>query len=261
MALQTLKDERRGRLLELIRSSGFQSLPELSATLAVSESTIRRDLDLLEESGEAKRTHGGVFYTGSSPKLPHFELRQEADWERKQSIARRAADLVDDGDTLLLDGGSTTYELAQRLVGRPLQVVTNSLPVANLFASNANSDLVFLGGYLHSRTGVTLGPYANAMLAELNVTRAFLSVAGVSEEGFYNSNLLLVETEQAMMKAADEVTIVVDSSKFGHRSLACVCKLNEVNAMVVDSDITEDWRSCIVAAGVELFVAGATDNG
>ena len=107
-------------------------------------------------------------------------------------------------------------------------MVTNSLPVANLFASSANTDLVLVGGYVHPRTGVSLGPYANEMLAELNVRRAVLSVAGINERGFYNSNLLLVETERAMMRAADEVIVVADSTKFGHQSLAQLCALGDI---------------------------------
>src|SRR5438067_13919235 len=151
MIRSTLTDDRRNRVLELIRQRGFASLPDLAETLAVSESTVRRDLDYLEEIGVAQRTHGGVFYTGPSPKLAHFDQRQSMNWDKKRQIAAAAARLIDDNDTILLDGGSTTYELAQLLVGRPLQVVTNSLPVANLFTSS-DAALVILGGYVHSRT-------------------------------------------------------------------------------------------------------------
>ena len=145
MSPSQVAEERRVRLLELIRHQGFASLPSLAGELEVSESTIRRDLDQLEELGAAKRTHGGVFYTGPQPKLPHFDLRQPAQWDKKRQIALAASQLIEDGDTILLDGGSTTYELARLLVGRPLQVVTNSLPVANLFMSS-KADLVIVGG-------------------------------------------------------------------------------------------------------------------
>lgn len=259
MAPQSLAEERRSRLLEMVRLRGFAALPDLAGELDVSESTVRRDLDHLEETGEAKRTHGGVFYTGPSPKLQHFDHRQQTHWDRKRAIAEAAAQLIEDGDTILLDGGSTTYELARLLVGRTLQVVTNSLPVANLFASS-DVDLVIVGGYVHTKTGVTLGPYANEMLATLNVRRAVLSVAGVNDKGYYNSNLLLVETERAMMKAADEVIVVADSTKFGHTSLAHLGELGEVDVLVVDNEIPEDWRSKVVAADVKLVVAGPTDN-
>ena len=255
-----IAQQRREQLLEMIRLRGFASLPDLAEELEVSESTIRRDLETLEADGRARRTHGGAFYSGPTPKLPHFDRRQAAQWEKKKQIARRASELIDDGDTVLLDGGSTTYEVAQCLVGRPLQVVTNSLPVANLFSGAGEGELVMIGGYLHGSTGVSIGPYATQMLAGLNVRRTILSVGGVSDQGYYNSNLLLVEVEQAMMQVADEVIIVADSTKFGHKSLAKMCGLGDVQHLVVDHEISEDWRSKIIAAGVKLSIAGTTDN-
>lgn len=250
-----LAEQRRNRILELVRSKGFAALTELSEQLQVSESTIRRDLDHLEETGVAKRTHGGIFYAGASPKLPHFEHRQPAQWDKKKAIAREAARLIDDGDTVLLDGGSTTYEVARLLVDRPLQIVTNSLPVANLFASSASTELVLIGGYISPRTGVSLGPYANEMLGQLSVRRTVLSVGGVSDRGVFNSNLLLVETEQAMMRSSDEVIVVADSTKFGHRSLAHLCELGAIDRLVVDSELSPKWRQKIEQAGVELVLA------
>lgn len=250
-----LADDRRERLLEMVRLRGFASLPDLAGEMHVSESTIRRDLDYLEESGTAKRTHGGVFYTGPSPKLPHFDLRQRQGWDRKRAIARTATKVIEDGDTVLLDGGSTTYELAQLLIGRPLQIVTNSLPVAMLFTVSAETDLVVVGGYIHARTGVSLGPYANTMIAELNVRRAVLSVAGINQRGFYNSNLLLVETERAMMQAADEVIIVADSTKFGRQSLARLCPLDAVERLIVDNQLDEAWKREMITAGIDLMIA------
>jgi DeoR/GlpR family transcriptional regulator of sugar metabolism len=250
-----LVEERRSQLLELVRARGFASLPELVEKLQVSESTIRRDLDYLEETGSAKRTHGGVFYAGPSPKLPHFDERQPAQWEKKKAIATIAAKLVEDGDTVLLDGGSTTYEVARLLVGRRLQVVTNSLPVANLFASNADHDLVLLGGYVYPRTGVVLGPHANEMLERLSVRRTILSVSGTSERGFFNNNLLLVETERAMMRAADEAIVVADSTKFGRQGLALLCELGDVQHVVVDDEIPKEWRRKLAGAGVRVHLA------
>jgi len=251
----SLTDDRRNRLLEVIRQQGFASLDALSQALAVSESTVRRDLDFLEQSGLAQRTHGGAFYTGPAPKLAHFEQRQSLNWDKKRQIAQAASRLIEDNDTILLDGGSTTYELAQLLVGRPLQVVTNSLPVANLFTSSDRADLVLIGGYVHTKTGVSLGPYANQMLAGLHVRRAVLSVAGLNERGCYNSNLLLVETERAMITSAEEVIIVADSTKFGHTSLAKACGLEEIDVLVTDDGASPEWRERLATAGVKVVVA------
>ena len=245
---------------ELIRSQGFVSIPDLRSALDVSESTIRRDLDWLVAEGEAQRTHGGVFYTGGGASLSLFEDRRAGHWEGKRQVAIVASRLIDDHDTLLLDGGSTTYELARQLVGRPLQIVTNSLPVANLFASSDQTDLVLLGGYVHSRTAVSLGPYANQMLASLNVQKAFLSIAGANARGYYNSNLLLVETERAMMSCADQTIVVADSSKFGKSSLARLCELDQVQMLVTDQGLSTAWRERLTAAGVSLVMASPADS-
>jgi len=196
-----LGEERRNRLLEIVRDHHFASLPQLVDQLGVSESTIRRDLETLESQGITRRIHGGVLFVGSGPKVPHFESREPAQWDLKRAIAHCAANLIEDGDTILLDGGSTTYEVARLLVGRPLHVVTNSLPVANLFASDATSDLVLIGGNVCPRTGVVRGPYADQMLSHVRVRKTILSTAAVSEEGFFNNNMLLIETERAMMRA------------------------------------------------------------
>jgi DeoR/GlpR family transcriptional regulator of sugar metabolism len=256
-----LADERRTRLTELMRVRRFASLPELAAELRVSESTVRRDVEQLEEQGTARRIHGGVLHCDVTPRLPHFDAQQPERLEQKRAIARRTVRLIDNGDTVLLDGGSTTYEVARLLVGRPLHVVTNSLPVANLFAADISSDLVMIGGNICTRTGVSQGPYADDMIASLRVRKLILSVAGINDEGFFNNNLLLGQTEQAMMRAADQVIVVADSSKFGHRSLTHLCGLEAVHYLVVDDEIRVDWREKVLAAGVALLVAGTMAEG
>jgi DeoR/GlpR family transcriptional regulator of sugar metabolism len=251
-----LAEQRRTQLLELVRLRCFASLPELADKLAVSESTIRRDLDTLESQGVAKRLRGGVLYTGASPKLPHFDANQPEEWDKKRTIAVAAEHLIEDGDSILLDGGSTTYELARLLVGRHLQVVTTSLPVANLFASDSGSDLVLIGGNICPRSGVARGPYADQMLSAVRVRKTIFSVAGICEDGFFNNDLMLVETERAMMRAAAEVIVVADSSKFGRASLSHLCPLGAVNHLVVDAGISPPWPERLAAAGVHLVVAG-----
>ena len=247
--------ERRSKLIDLIRIRGFAGLEELVKELGVSESTVRRDLDTLEEQGAAKRTHGGVLYSGGMPRLAEFDERQPAHWAAKRAIAARAAAAIADGETVLLDGGTTTYEVARLLVGRSLQVVTNSLPVANLFASEARTDLVLLGGYVSPRTGVCLGPYANELLGRLHVTTTVLSAAGITQDGLFNAHLLLAETEQAMLRAAGRVMVVADSSKFGRKSLTLVSGLDAIDQLVCDDGLTAPWRETVMQAGVELLIA------
>jgi len=250
-----LGEERRKWLLEIVRERQFVSLPELVELLEVSESTIRRDIELLEEQGITRRIHGGVLYAGPARSVPQFENRDPDQWDLKRAIALRAAELIDDGDTVLLDGGSTTYELARVLVGRPLHIVTPSLAVANLFAPDPNSDLVLIGGNVCPRTGMVRGPFALEMLSQVRVRKTVLSTAAVCEEGFFNNNMLVIETERAMMRAGKEVIVVVDSSKFGNQSLGHVCALGTVDYVVVDSQLSDQWRSKLTNAGVNLLIA------
>ena len=248
-------ETRRDRLRELVQSHGFISLGELAESLEVSESTVRRDLEQLEQDGVARRTHGGVFWTGESSTMRVFRTRRDDRWPAKRAIGVAAAELIEDHDTILLDGGSTTYELARQLVGRPLQVVTNSLPVAHLLSSSDSIDLVMIGGCVRGRTAVAIGPMTDSMLASINVGKAFLSVAGVTERGYFNSDMMLVESEKAMLAAADQAIVVADSSKFGKVSLSRLCGLHEVHAAVSDGAIESGWKQRLESAGVQLILA------
>ncbi len=247
--------ERRSRLIDIIRLRGFAALDELVRELGVSESTIRRDLDALEEQGTARRTHGGVLYAGGLPRIAEFDEKQPANWEAKRAIAAETAKIIDDEETVLLDGGTTTYEVARLLAGRSLQVVTNSMPVANLFASESRTDLILLGGFVSPRTGVCLGPYTNELLSRLHVTTTVLSAAGISKQGLFNAQLLLAETEQAMLRAAGKVIVVADSSKFGRKSLTLVSGLEAIDIVVSDNGLSNEWQQIILDAGPRLILA------
>ncbi len=248
-------ETRRDRLRELVQARGFAALGELASSLEVSESTIRRDLELLELAGEARRTHGGVYWTGESDTIQVFESRKDDQWPAKQAIGVAAAALIEDHDTILLDGGSTTYELARQLISRPLQVVTNSLPVAHLLSTSDSIDLVMIGGCVRGRTSVTIGPMADSMLAGINVRKAFLSVAGINEQGYFNSDMMLVESEKVMLARADQAYVVADSSKFGRVSLSRLCGLQDVHGVVADDGLDSKWKQWLESAGVELVLA------
>src|SRR3990172_11504052 len=247
-----LLDERRSKILEIIENKGFVSLSELSEHAGVSESTVRRDLEYLDGIGQIRRTRGGAAYVGES--LTEFEDRRGRALPQKQKIAQAAAALIDSGEAVLLDGGTTTLEVARQLIGKSLQVVTNSLPIVNLLVNQPNIELVMIGGYLYPKTGVALGPLAAASLKHIHVRRLVMSVGGITEKGLFNSNALLVETERQMIDAAEEVVVVSDSGKLGHSALAHLCPLDVVDRMVIDSGISPAWRAAIEKAGVELTV-------
>lgn len=253
-----LAETRRRLLVGLIARNGSATLDELTRALGVSESTVRRDLEALDQAGSVKRTHGGAVYSGEVRAMPALEDRVTAAAAEKQAIGRLAAGLIEDGESVLLDGGTTTLEVARALAGRPIQVVTNSLPIAQLLAANPLTDLILIGGYVYPRTGVALGPLAVTMMRGVRVRKAILGAHGIVAEGVYNSNVLLAETERQMMACGQEVLIVADRSKFGRIALARLCGLDEVDGIVTDAGLDADSRGWLESAGVRLHLAAAT---
>jgi DeoR/GlpR family transcriptional regulator of sugar metabolism len=256
-----LVEERRQRLIDLLNQKGFVSLQDLTRTMKASASTIRRDLDYLDKQGVARRTHGGAISLGDGSPLPSLEDRSTREVEEKKQIARAAVARIRDGDAILLDGGTTTLEVARLLVGRSVQVVTNSLPIAVLFANSRETELVMLGGFVYPKTGVALGPLTVRMMEEVHVHQTILSVGGITAKGFFNSNLLLAETERRMMRCADEVVVVADHTKIGRQALAFLCELSAVDTLIVDGAVTPAQRELVENAGPRLIVAGAPENG
>jgi DeoR/GlpR family transcriptional regulator of sugar metabolism len=254
-----LAENRRRHLLDLIARQGFATLDELVRALGVSESTVRRDLEALDLAGSVKRTHGGAVYPGEVRAMPALEDRAAAATAEKQAIGRATAALIEDGESVLLDGGTTTLEVARALMGRPIQVVTNSLPIAQLLTSSQSTDLILIGGYVYPRTGVALGPLAVATMQGIRVRKAILGAGGVVADGVYNSNLLLVETERSMMSCGQEVVIVADHTKFGRLALARLCGLDEVHRVVSDPGLGDEYRAVLDTAGVRLHLATAVE--
>ena len=250
-----LGQERRQKLIELVGRRGFISLGELTELLNASESTIRRDLESLDRAGSIRRTHGGAMAPSDAISVPAFEDRSRVSMAEKRAIGRVAARLIGDGETVLLDGGTTTSEVARHLMGRSIQVVTNSLPIANLLAGDRRVDLTIVGGYVYPRTGVAVGQLACQFLSSVHARRLIMSVAGITERGLFNSNTLLVETQLHMMRSVDEVVVVADHTKFGQQSLAFLSELGQVHRVISDWGLSAEHRRIVEVSGLELILA------
>src|SRR3954453_3798338 len=210
--------ERHTRLRELIARRGMCDLKSLSAELGVSHSTVRRDIEVLEQQGLVQQTHGGVIWVaekaaganGAGGTRPYaFDQRMGYQLQAKRQIARAARDLVRPGETILIDGGTTTFYFAEELLGLPLQLVTNSLPIANLFLNDDHVELILVGGLMYPRYGVLLGPVGETELSHIHAQTLFISVAGVPDGELYNQNLLLVQAERRMLEQAQQVVLLV----------------------------------------------------
>ncbi len=232
----------------------------LARQLGVSESTVRRDLAQLDEEGLIKRTHGGAVFISDRFSVLNFAARESAATEEKRAIARLAAELIRDDEVVLINGGTTTHEVARQLLGRPMRIVTNSLPIANLFGAAPEIELTVVGGYLYPRTGVTMGPAAKRSLETVHANKAIMGCAGVTSAGYFNANALMVEVEQQMMRCADEVILVADSSKFGRAALAQICELGEMDYVICDDGLDPEWVETMRSAGVQLMLAPLTPS-
>jgi len=241
--------ERQLKAIEILQQRKTVQLEELSRELGVSVSTIRRDVEQFEQQGMVERTHGGVIYRGPEPqesaRIGHSGSHGERMSEfvdQKKAIGKQAATLVKPQMTVLMDGGSTVVYAAMQITARPIQVVTNSLVIANLFADDEQIELLMIGGNLYPRTGVTIGPIANGCLADLHADLLLFSVAGFLDGAAYNVNMTMAEVEQSMMRQASTCALLMDSNKFGRKSLVRVCGAEELDHIITDSDIDQSWR-------------------
>jgi len=234
--------ERQQRVLEILQQRKTVDLDKLAEEVGVSVSTVRRDLETLEEQGLVERTHGGAVYRGPKRQSIVFFERLNEQVEAKEAIGRRAAALIEPYMTVFLDGGSTVLYAAQQIEARPIQVVTNSLGIAHLFADEDDVELMVAGGYLYPRSGVLVGPIGRRSFEQLHADLLLFSAAAIDDEACYNHNVAMAEIEQAMMAQTARSVLLMDASKFGRKSLARVCGVDDVEQIISDPDVSPRWH-------------------
>ena len=250
-------EDRRSREAELLSTQGFMALSELVQRLGVSESTVRRDLEILEEQGVIRRTHGGAVYVNDAAAGHRlaFADRQTTAAAEKKAIARAVAELIRPNGTVVINGGTTCCQVAAALAGRRLSVVTNSVPIASLLSADVATEVTLIGGYVYPRTGVALGQMAEQQLEHLHAAQLVLSCAGLTEEGAFNSNQMMVEVERKMMGIADEIILAADHAKFGMRAVVKLCSLDELDVIVTDDGADQRTRSWLDALPARVIYA------
>lgn len=248
-------EERKYRLETYLQRVEFASLDELAAHVSASISTVRRDLSILEAGGSIKRTHGGA--RALAPKSDEFlfAARDTVQLDEKERIGAVCAELIGHGQTVILDAGTTVYHVARHLENRPLQAVTNSLPVANLLAASEKIEVVLSGGVVYPRIGVLVGPLAVDSFAHIHADVAVMSAGGITEEGLTNSHGLLVDVQRAMMKAAAKVIVCLDHTKFGRRAVSKLCDLEPIDRVITDAAAPAELIEKLRTQGVEVLVA------
>ncbi len=255
MAHELSIEARRDRARDLLALNGYMTLGQITEALGVSESTARRDLDALEQQQVVRRTQGGAVFVKAPGGGYAFADHEMTAVEQKRAIGIAAAGMIADGQTVIINGGTTCFEVARRLAGRRLSVVTNSLPIASLLSVEMATEVTLLGGYVYPRTGVALGSMTQRQVGEVHGSLLILSCAGLAPEGIFNANQMMVDIERAMMDVADTVMLVVDSSKFGQRAVAKLCSLDAIDMIVTDEATAADIRVWLDALSADIVYA------
>jgi DeoR/GlpR family transcriptional regulator of sugar metabolism len=248
-------EERQLRIGDYLQKVEFASLDELAREVNASQSTVRRDLAILEASGTLRRTHGGARVITPRSDEFTFSTRDTHQLAEKEAIARACAELILPNQSVIIDAGTTAYHVARYLENKKPQIITNSIPVANLYASANLVEVVVSGGVIYPRLGVLVGPLAVEAFSKMHADVAIMSAGGITLDGISNSHGLLIGIQRAMMHAAQKVIFCLDHTKFGRKSLTHLCGLEDFQTLVTDAAAPADLVRSLRERGLEVIVA------
>jgi DeoR/GlpR family transcriptional regulator of sugar metabolism len=252
-----LGETRRSKILEWLREEGSARVRDLAQAFSVSEVTVRQDLEKLEADGHVVREHGGAYLKSVRQQVRAMALHHLEHLEEKRRIGRAAAALINDGETIILDSGSTTTEIAANILGhRDMTVITNALNIALMLGAEPGFDIHMTGGHFKAPTLSLSGDRSADYFRGLFVQKLFLATAALDlEAGLTYPALSDIPVKRAMIDAAETVILAADSSKIGARSFSALGGLDLVDVLVTDDAIRDEDRAAIEAAGVEVIVA------
>jgi DeoR family transcriptional regulator, aga operon transcriptional repressor len=251
---EMLIDERRQHILEVIQNQGRALVSDLSQQLNISQITIRKDLDYLQSKGVVQRSHGGALRVQSSALIdPTLQEKQKHNFREKERIAAAATKMVEEGQCIILDSGTTTTAVAERLKRfKQLTVITNAVNIAAELAGT-DFEVILVGGTLRKNSFSLVGPLAEDNLEEMHADILFLGVDGFDlEVGITTPNFLESRVNRAMVKAARQVVAVCDSSKFGRRSLSRIVPPGAIHHVITDQNLPKEIQDALRAMGIAL---------
>jgi DeoR/GlpR family transcriptional regulator of sugar metabolism len=247
--------ERLLRVQELFANEEFLELDVLCKRLKASKSSVRRDLIELERQGVLRRVHGGAISLQVRDEVLDYARLSTSCQREKTLIGKAAAGLIEDGQTVILGGGSTVVEVARNLVDRPLQIITNSIPVAQVFWECKRAEVTLTGGYLYPRLGLLLGEVCERTLQSVAADVLIMGVRGITENGFSDTNTFVVQSIKDMMKVARKVIVVADHTKFGLDAMVSISRLQAVQAVVSDSALELKHQRMFKNNGIGCLLA------
>lgn len=248
--------ERRTKILELLEKHGQVAVPDLSRRFKTSEVTIRNDLKDLHQRGLIRRAHGGAVKVATVSTDPSLKIKAELHADEKRRIGAAAAALINDGDSIILDSGTTTQQIARQIKHKKdLKVITNGLNIAMELFGAKDIQLILLGGVIRQNSLSAVGHFAEDMLGQLSADKLFLAVDACDVEfGLSTPNVEESQVNQAMARIAREKILVADSSKFGKRSLSRIVPLTYIDTIITDRALPLETQTELRSRDVKLIL-------
>lgn len=253
--------ERHRVILAAVQSRPMATVSDLVELTGTSEATIRRDIAALHLEGKLRRLRGGA--EAVNPPNQHslvgrpFAFNETMHTPAKRAIAKEAVALCVDGEPIIINGGTTTFQMVFPLVNRRLQVFTNSFPIAEHLLHHSKNTVMVPGGTIYREQNVILSPFDNDVSRNFYARKMFMGAQGISSHGVMEADPLLIQAEQKLISQADELIILVDSSKFRIRSSLILCPLERIHTVVTDRGIRDEERRMLEAAGARVVIAAA----
>jgi DeoR family ulaG and ulaABCDEF operon transcriptional repressor len=256
--------ERHRVILSAVEDRPVVTVIDACNLTGASEATIRRDIANLHIGNKLRRVRGGAEaisppqFTGLAGRT--FAVNETLRIKDKQAIAQTAAALCRDGDSIIINGGTTTFQMVHPLVSRRLAILTNSFTLAEHLLKHSKNTITLSGGTIYREQNILLSPFENDITRNFYAKRMFIGAQGISPLGLVEADPLVIQAEQKLIRQADELVVLADSSKFERRSSLIICELSKINTIITDDRISDTAASMLDAADVNLIVTRSGEN-
>ena len=263
--LPMLEKHRQQLIKDILDQQQFASVRSLTEKLSASEATIRRDITKMSKRGEITKIRGGAESINGEPKKKHisssaFMVDKTKHADTKKLIAKRAVELCADGDSIIINGGSSTYMMGEYLSDLHLNILTNSFVLANYITENSDNQVTMPGGEIYREQGIILSSYETDSTEYYHGTMMFMGTPGIGKFGVMESDPLLIRSEQKLKKQTEKLVILADSSKLGKRSNFILCPLSDVDILITDTNADPGLVSYFEENGIEVILVEAVDE-
>jgi Transcriptional regulators of sugar metabolism len=257
-----LEKQRHQLIIDLVEKKRFASVRLLSTELNTSEATIRRDINKLYELEKLKKIRGGAEAVSSENEnkqralsASSFASNQEIHIDKKRRIAEKAASICNDGESVIINGGTTTFMMGEFLATRHVNILTNSFKLAHYIGENGINQITLPGGEIYREQGIVLSSFEQDTIQYYHSSKMFMGTQGITSVGVTESDPLLIRAEQKLRKQADQLIVLADSSKIGQRGNFILCPPEEVDILITDDEADPQLLQDLRNRGIEIIIA------